>query len=217
MSYRGPGTAGWRGHRGRCGSRDPGMTATATIEIIRYRLAYPVGPRLPRPHPISPRQPLSCPSPHRPRPHPHPPGRRAYRPIRSAAPIAPIRSLCATAYVVSCPCATAYVSSDRDRDTSIPRVTSCPHVSPGCPPACARPALSRRVGIPSGVDVPSGSFFDVRCAIDSEPGPVPETLSFPWITPSPQAPAGGGGPDPIHENRERKSTSFVHGFLMAGQ
>ncbi|HEX5299982.1 MAG TPA: GNAT family N-acetyltransferase [Streptosporangiaceae bacterium] len=32
-----------------------------------------------------------------------------------------------------------------------------------------------------------------------------------------QDPVGGGGPDPIHENRERKSTSFVHGFLMAGQ
>ena len=49
------------------------------------------------------------------------------------------------------------------------------------------------------------------------PLPPPETLSFPWIPPSPQDPVGGGGPDPIRENHERKSTSFVHGFLPAGQ
>src|SRR5690349_19333533 len=41
--------------------------------------------------------------------------------------------------------------------------------------------------LPPGVDVPLGSFFDVRCAIDSEPRPVPRDASFPRITPSPHA------------------------------
>src|SRR5690242_20210002 len=35
MSLPEAGAGDWRGHRGRCGSRDPGMTATAAIEIIR--------------------------------------------------------------------------------------------------------------------------------------------------------------------------------------
>ena len=32
MSLPETGAGDWRGHRGRCGSRDPGMTVTATIE-----------------------------------------------------------------------------------------------------------------------------------------------------------------------------------------
>jgi hypothetical protein len=51
-----------------------------------------------------------------------------------------------------------------------------------------------------------------RRAIDSEPRPVAETLSFPWITSSPQDPAGGGGPDPfmkiVKESRHRSFTDF---------
>jgi len=41
MSLRETGAGDWRGHRGRCGSRDPGMTVTATMKIIRRTGLHP--------------------------------------------------------------------------------------------------------------------------------------------------------------------------------
>src|SRR5689334_4768487 len=63
MSLPETGAGDWRGHRGRCGSRDPGMTATATIEdhqVLHHRghTALVAGPgrRAGHDHQVSRRQ-----------------------------------------------------------------------------------------------------------------------------------------------------------------
>ena len=78
---------------------------------------------------------------------------------------------------------------------------------------------------PFGVGVPSGSLYAAR--VPSTPARSPEPRHFlpvhhmppsgPARIPPTRGALSGDGSVPVHENRERKSTSFVHGFLMVAQ